>query len=170
MIEMLHWIIRPSGRKSSWIGGMLLGMLLPSFGFAFAPERLALVHGNDLWCLTQNIYHEARGEPVEGQLAVGIVTLNRVQSSRYPDDVCEVVHERKQFSWTSLPSNARQITDPRAWYQALSLAERVLEGNYNAADYQLAGVMHYHNHTVRPQWASTGELVTAIGRHRFYLL
>ena len=44
-------------------------------------------------CLALNIYHEARGEPPEGQLGVGWVVLNRVDDPRFPDSVCGVVLE-----------------------------------------------------------------------------
>ena len=66
----------------------------------------------DLRCLAENIYFEARGEPLRGQYAVAEVTLNRVASPHFPDTICDVVHDtrwdsRRQrrvahFSWTAL--------------------------------------------------------------------
>ena len=53
-------------------------------------------------CLALNIYHEARSESMEGQIAVAQVTLNRVAHSEWPSTICEVVSEPKQFSWTHL--------------------------------------------------------------------
>ena len=44
-----------------------------------------------LMCLALNIYFEARSEPIEGQIAIAEVTLNRVASTNYPNDVCSVV-------------------------------------------------------------------------------
>lgn len=56
-----------------------------------------------LSCLALNVYHESRGEPIEGQLAVAHVTLNRAQSTGHPDDICSVVTETRgascQFGW-----------------------------------------------------------------------
>ena len=56
-----------------------------------------------LLCLSANIYFEARSEKVDGQIAVAEVTLNRVRSDDYPDDVCSVVLQENsegcQFSW-----------------------------------------------------------------------
>lgn len=51
-------------------------------------------------CLTDNVYHEARGEGVDGQFAAALVTLARTLEFGYPKDVCGVVYQRKQFSWT----------------------------------------------------------------------
>src|SRR5436305_144660 len=67
---------------------------------------------NDLQCLAENIYFEARGEPLEGQYAVAEVTLNRTWSQNFPHTICAVVHESRwdpnrqrfvaDFSWTQL--------------------------------------------------------------------
>lgn len=48
----------------------------------------------DVECLARNIFYESGGEPVEGKVAVAMVTLNRTQDPRYPSDVCGVVKQR----------------------------------------------------------------------------
>lgn len=48
-------------------------------------------------CLAQAIYFEARSEPLEGQLAVGQVVMNRVESNAYPDTTCEVVFQNERM-------------------------------------------------------------------------
>jgi spore germination cell wall hydrolase CwlJ-like protein len=60
----------------------------------------------ELFCLAQNIYFEARGEPLLGKIAVGHVVLNRVADKRFPGHVCKVIQQggnrrlhRCQFSW-----------------------------------------------------------------------
>jgi len=63
-----------------------------------APDPIALT-STDVECLAKNIYFEARGENIKGQLAVGLVTINRMKDERWPDDVCGVVYQNKQFSW-----------------------------------------------------------------------
>jgi hypothetical protein len=50
-------------------------------------------------CLATNIYFEARGESVEGQKAVAFVTLNRVESDKFPNDICSVVYQAKHSRW-----------------------------------------------------------------------
>lgn len=49
-------------------------------------------------CLALNIYHESRGEPYDGQIAVAHVTINR--SKKNKTTICQEVYKKKQFSWT----------------------------------------------------------------------
>ncbi len=60
----------------------------------------AQLNPDEVFCLAQNIYFEASVEHRVGKSAVAHVTLNRVDSPRYPDSVCEVVWQDRQFSWT----------------------------------------------------------------------
>ena len=55
----------------------------------------------DLYCLAANLYFEARGESIKGQIAVAEVTLNRVKANQYPNSVCNVVFQRKKFTWVA---------------------------------------------------------------------
>ena len=117
-----------------------------------------------LTCLALNIYHEARGEPIEGQIAVAQVTLNRVASSAYPDTECDVVWQKHQFSWTS---DGRSDT-PRergAWVQAIVVAAQIKSG---IAPDVVGGALHYHADYARPRWARAYVEVARIGRHVFY--
>jgi spore germination cell wall hydrolase CwlJ-like protein len=138
-------------------------------------ERMAAERSRraDLTCLAENIYHEARGEPVDGQYAVAAVTLNRVESPLFPDSVCAVVHEKRwdplrgrhvgAFSWTELGALPR----PRgaSWRQAVAVATAVYDGERPS---HLRGALYYHADHVEPYWASTERRVASIGRHVFY--
>jgi len=53
----------------------------------------------ELDCLAKNIYHEARGESLQGKKAVANVTLNRVHSNLFPDTVCGVVYQAVHSRW-----------------------------------------------------------------------
>ena len=121
----------------------------------------------DLVCLAMNIYHEGRGESVKGQAAIAAVTMNRVRSRRYPDRVCEVVWQRKQFSWTLLPPRYYTIRDGRAWQRAMVVAELFLKGARMAL---VGDAMHYHTVDVQPNWSKNSRLVALIGGHLFYTL
>src|SRR5579885_1777609 len=55
----------------------------------------AMRRAEDLECLAENVYFEARGEPLEGQFAVAEVTLNRTEARNFPHTVCGVVHETR---------------------------------------------------------------------------
>src|ERR1700676_3174349 len=56
---------------------------------------LAQRRATDLECLAENIYFEARGEPLEGQYAVAEVTLNRTRAQNFPHTICSVVHQMR---------------------------------------------------------------------------
>ena len=117
-------------------------------------------------CMTANIYHEARGESVKGQYAVAHVTMNRVHHKQFPDTVCEVVIQPKQFSWT------HTIDDPRpreyqAWRQARKIAIDVMYGNVPDNTFD---AIYYHADYVDPWWSKAdGMFMTrTIGSHIFY--
>jgi N-acetylmuramoyl-L-alanine amidase len=111
-------------------------------------------------CLALNIYHEARGEPIRGQEAVALVTLNRSRLLNKP--VCEVVYSPKQFSWTIYKPKA---TDPIAYKLAESIAIKALSGNLS--DFT-AGSTFYHNVGIKPYWSNKFIHRTTIGSHKFY--
>jgi len=132
-------------------------------GFDFAAES----EGQQLGCLAMNIYHEGRGESAKGRAAIASVTMNRVRSDRYPDTVCEVVWQRKQFSWTNVAPRHHAIADAKAWFQALLVARLFLDG----AQSSLVGdAMHYHSIHVQPSWQDDTKLVALVGDHVFYSL
>ena len=58
----------------------------------------------DVFCQTKNIWHEARGEiynhSYRGYALVAQTVLNRQDNDKYPTDVCDVIYQPKQFSWT----------------------------------------------------------------------
>src|SRR5579859_77810 len=60
------------------------------------------ISGSDLLCLALNVYREARNQPIEGQLAVAHVTLNRYETSDLPT-ICDVVFKTGNFAWTKDP-------------------------------------------------------------------
>ena len=123
--------------------------------------------GQELGCMALNLYHEGRGEGRKGQLAIAAVIMNRVRSERYPDTVCEVVWQRKQFSWTHTASKHHSVNDPKAWRQALGLARSFLE---NETVTEVGNATHYHAARVRPYWAAEGRLIARVGNHYFYVL
>lgn len=109
-------------------------------------------------CLALNIYHEARGEGLQGQRAVAHVTLNRARERRM--EVCDVVFEPHQFSWTIKDP---KVTNEVAWAKALAVAKR-------ASAHAGRGVRanHYHALSVQPRWAAGMKVVAVIGQHIFY--
>ena len=64
---------------------------LGSFATALTTPVIDL---KELQCLARNIFFEAANEPEEGKVAVGLVTLNRSQDSRFARTVCGVVDQK----------------------------------------------------------------------------
>ena len=132
-----------------------------------------------LMCMAFNIYHEANNQSMLGQLAVGQVVMNRVEDSRFPNTVCEVVKEavtykntdkpvlhKCQFSWYCDGKKDEPNYDSKSWSNALKYAVVVLSGDITL-DFT-DGATHYHATYVRPAWAKTKTRTTRIDRHIFY--
>ena len=120
-----------------------------------------------LACLKANIFHEARGESIEGQRLVGFVTLNRVADRRWPNTICEVVYQRAQFSWT-FDQPYINLGSPReraAYVTATAVAKEVLSGE--AKDLSNGATHYYAPKKVNPVWAAAYRTVSIVGNHRF---
>lgn len=112
-------------------------------------------------CLAKNIYHEARGEPLAGKLAVAKVTMNRVESEQFAKTVCGVVYEKGQFSWTA--NRALKVIDKQAWQESINIARDAI---YNGLDEIKLSALYFHSGSVKPKWAK--KRITKIGNHIFY--
>jgi N-acetylmuramoyl-L-alanine amidase len=128
-------------------------------------KTIALESNKELICLAKNIYFEARGEPRAGKLAVAQVTLNRVKSTKYRNTICGVVYEKKQFSWTAT-YNKKHIKNYEAWIDAIAIAQETLENGKALKNFP---ALFFHNHTIKPKWASQKRKVAKIGNHTFYV-
>ena len=126
-------------------------------------------------CLAKNIYFEARGEEIAGQYAVGLVTLNRVRSKRFPNNICDVVYQARywnnhpvrnkcHFSWYCDGKSDRP-REKDHWQLAQEIAETLLL--FNIEDIT-KGATHYHAKEVLPHWAKQLKIKTIIGNHIFY--
>ena len=115
-------------------------------------------------CLALNIYHESRGERVEGQIGVAHVTLNRVNHDAWPNTICEVVYQNKQFSWTHTIKDHTPKED-KSWQKAKVIARDVMIGN--TAD-PTEGATFYHAGYVNPEWNQYMKVSKIIGQHIFY--
>lgn len=129
-----------------------------------------VVPTNDVECLTQALYYEARNESEEGQAAVAEVVLNRSRSASYPKSICQVVYQRNsrtcQFTFTCDGSIGRGAVNMTAWGRAERIAREVYEGR--SRPLLPANSVNYHANYVRPSWGRQLERVRQIGAHIFY--
>lgn len=117
-------------------------------------------------CLALNIYFEARGESRIGQKAIAWVTLNRLESGMYGNDICDVVWQQDQFSWTN-DGKSDQPKDILAYVEALEIAYDVLQ-DYKYAEDPTEGSIMFHSSAVKPYWKNKYERVIRIDNHIFY--
>jgi len=123
-------------------------------------------------CLTQNILFEAGHESKQGQVAVALVTLNRVASGNYASDICGVVHQKTngvcQFSWVcEVEHKAKRLTMLNSsLYNEIRLVSINVIMNYETMKDITNGATYYHADYVNPNWGLPK--TTQIGRHIFY--
>jgi|MEHZ01.5.fsa_nt_MEHZ011499952.1_7 spore germination cell wall hydrolase CwlJ-like protein len=124
-----------------------------------------------LACLTAAVYFEARSEPVDAQLAVAEVIINRSNHDGFPSTVCKVVKEHRapvsrpwacQFSFYCDGKSDRP-QDSAAWATAQQVASQALSG-----DILGHGAVYYHTTAVKPVWRHDLTAVGVIGGHVFY--
>lgn len=116
-------------------------------------------------CIAVAVYHEARGESVEGQMAVAKVIMNRASSGKYPASWCGVVKQPWQFSFVrhgQFPS-VDQTSD--AWHKALGVTRLAVA---NAVQSVPTDCLWYHADYVAPSWGHNLTRVEKIGAHIFY--
>lgn len=157
----------------------ILPWMVVAFAFAMVPEAAFAGSGLNLnvkiskgvYCLAQNIYHEARGEPMEGKLAVGHVVMNRMADKRFPKLACSVVKQggdrhlyRCQFTWwcDGRSDRARNRT---AWEESVVIAYLIRAGLTRDPT---GGALWYHTTSVHPAWSRHLKPDVTIGRHVFY--
>lgn len=155
---------------------IILGFSLINVNYKlpFKADYNSLTEANkkQVTCLAENIYFEAANEPDKGKKAVAFVTLNRVLTGNYADDVCGVVHQKTgtvcQFSWycdTKFTDKRLTIKHTSLYNEIRQLATHMFI-NFEFQEDVTRGATYYHADYVSPGWKL--EKVDQIGRHIFY--
>jgi spore germination cell wall hydrolase CwlJ-like protein len=118
----------------------------------------------EIYCMAQAVYHEARGEPVEGQIAVAYVVLNRMRNPVWPATACEVVYEPAQF--TDIEKTIPNMKSD-AWVQAVEIAALSYIG---FIDNPIGDAFYYYNpkKVKHPKHCKKSKKIGKIGNHVFY--
>ena len=153
-------------------------------GISFALIALdanAINEDRDRFCLAQNIYFEAGNQPFSGKLAVANVTINRVEDAQFPNNICEVVYQAKefyisrktgelipvrnlcQFSWFC-DGKPDDPVDSTTWLEAIRIADLVIDSNLDITN----GALYYHADYTTPYWSPYLERLVQIENHIFY--
>jgi len=119
----------------------------------------------DILCLAKNVYFEANDQSFIGQQAIAWVTLNRVKSGDYPNTICAVVFQPKQFSWT-IDGKHRVPRSVKKFSIALAAAINVYK-NYGRVEDPTKGATMYHTVDIVPYWHYDYNPTVIIGDHIF---
>ena len=135
----------------------------PTLAAAVAAQQTRGDIDEDMRCLAGAIYYESKGEPLAGQLAVAEVILNRADSGRFGDTICDVVKQPGQFSFVRGGRVPAVDPDRPAWRTAVAVAKVALNDAWesNADD-----ALYFHARRAAPGWGRTR--VATIGNHIFY--
>ena len=150
------------------------------------PDVLIKHQQEEISCMADNIYFEARNQGTAGWSAVASVTLNRVKDKRFPNTVCEVVKQgptreswkqngefyplkhRCQFSWyCDGKADVVSKADEKLYEKIRMFSEMILTDGVNLLDIT-DGATHYHADYVSPEWKKTKTKTTEIGDQIFY--
>jgi len=132
-------------------------------------------------CLATNIYFESANESLTGQISVGMVVLNRVNDSRFPSEICDVVYQGRygkneratrknqcQFSWAcdGKPDIAKDRKKLDNAFKVAELVYQMHKKGYDITD----GATHYHATYVNPKWSRDRNMkrITKVDTHIFY--
>lgn len=113
-------------------------------------------------CMAVAVFYESKGEPLNGQMAVAHVILNRVDSRRFPGTVCGVVTQRSQFSFVRGGRLPAARPGPQ-WETAKAVARAAMA---EAWDSPVGEAMFFHATRVSPRWNRAK--VATVGNHVFY--
>ena len=113
---------------------------------------------SDIQLLARAINGEARGEPYEGQVAVGAVVLNRVENSSFPNTVAGVIYQSGAFS---------VVSDGQINLEPDSTARKAAQDALNGWDPAYGSIYYFNPDTAKNAWIWSRPYVRTIGKHRF---
>jgi N-acetylmuramoyl-L-alanine amidase len=113
-------------------------------------------------CLAKAVYFESKGEPLDGQLAVAEVIMNRAKSGRFAGTLCGVVKQPSQFSFVR-GGGFPPIVNQAMWRQAVGVAQVAMNGLWEST---APNALYFHARRVSPNWGK--QRVAAVGNHIFY--
>ncbi|MFB7816252.1 cell wall hydrolase [Paenibacillus chitinolyticus] len=121
-------------------------------------EKAAVPKQNALEQMARIIYSEARGESYQGQVAIGAVVINRVQSNQFPDSIPGVIHQPGQFS---------AVRDGQYWLKPNETAYKAARAALNGSDPTGGALFYYNPDVATSSWSKSRPKTAVIGNHVF---
>ena len=115
---------------------------------------------SDEQLLARAINGEARGEPYEGQVAVGAVILNRTRDPRFPKTIAGVIYQPGAFTAVS-DGQINVPIDPN------STVVKAARDALNGWDPTNGCIYYWNPATATSKWIWSRKIVTKIGKHYF---
>ena len=131
---------------------------LTALGLAQSGGGNGQFSASDVALLARTISAEARGEPFEGQVAVGAVVLNRVEHPSFPDTIAGVVYQPGAFT---------AITDGQINEEVYESSKRAAKEALNGSDPSGGAIYYFNPKTATNKWIWSRPAITTIGNHRF---
>ena len=147
-------------REASWLRSAGWPLYAPVDRFSAGVQLNEEANG-----IAVAVYHEARGESLEGQLAVARVIMNRAASGKYPASWCGTVKQPWQFSFVRNYEFPYTDTNSASWRKALGVTRLAIANAYPSLSND---VLWYHADYVAPSWGRRLSRVDKIGTHIFY--
>lgn len=141
--------------------GLQASTLRELVGKVTTPDKLS----EQMHCLAGAVYFESRGEPLDGQLAVAQVVINRSEDRRWPASYCGVVYQRAQFSFVRGGRMPQINKSSNAWKRAKAVAKIAHEGLWES---KASDAVYFHANYVRPGWSRRKTRLAQIDTHIFY--
>ena len=156
--------MKPKAKSILFISLLILSVLSFLFAIYFEPNNSQVYAASgsqsDLQLMARAINGEARGEPYEGQVAVGAVILNRVKSSQFPNTIAGVIYQSGAFTAVADCQINTPISEGSTVYKAAQDA-------MNGWDPTGGCIYYFNQSTANNKWIWSRQLVKTIGKHRF---
>jgi len=133
---------------------------------SYIDERRLKAEQREQHCLAKNVFYEAGNQSLIGKVAVAHVTLNRLRSKQqfHCGSICDVVYQRKQFSWTMNRHHESRTQKDWRWRESIDVAKKCFKSHQDPT----GGALFFHTKRVRPYWSQKKKRTVTIGDHIFY--
>ena len=140
------------------VDGQVGNLTLAALGMQPSGQSGKQQSGGDLDLLARLISAEARGEPYEGQVAVGAVVLNRVRHPSFPNTISAVIYQ---------PGALSCLDDGQFNQPVAESAYRAARDAMNGWDPSYGAIYYFNPATATSKWIWSRPLIVVIGKHRF---
>jgi spore germination cell wall hydrolase CwlJ-like protein len=140
-----------------------IALTVAVMGALAAQHPLPPLDAQQVHCLAEAAFYEARGEGERGQRMVIDVVLNRVAHRAFPSTICAVVNQKGQFPFRRNPRLTRNKAGQEAWRTAVRLSALRLSDGLPS----LTTATFFYRHSELPRWARRATHVAVVGGHTF---